>query len=99
MKSFILALLTLLTCTSTSSSGQSLVVPKDVRLPVDSVTKNQLIVSINGFLAQKENTNKENTFVLKDDLLEMSALMDEFKGIEKTLRKRMTIFINLTFRV
>jgi hypothetical protein len=88
MKSFTLAVLTVLSGICSSSSGQSLIIPKDLRLPTDSVIKSQLIASINGFLDQKEKPNKENTYVLKDDLLEMSALLDEFKGIEKNTAQK-----------
>jgi hypothetical protein len=68
------------------SYGQSLIVPRDLRLTIDSITKNQLVSALNGFLAQKEKPNKENTFILKEDVLPMSALLDEFKGIEKNTK-------------
>jgi hypothetical protein len=62
--------------------GQSLIVQKGVRLPADSLTANQLIASLNGFLGQKEKPNKENTYVLNEDLLATSALLDEIKGMD-----------------
>lgn len=64
------------------AKAQTLVVPQNINLTKDTVATNQLIKSLNGFLSQIENPNKDNTFVAKDDLLEMSALMDEFKGME-----------------
>jgi hypothetical protein len=69
-----------------SSSGQFLVVPRDVRFNIDSVTKDHLFESLNHFLDQKEHRNKENTYVFKSDLPAMSALLDEIKGIEKNTK-------------
>jgi hypothetical protein len=86
MKSIVFVLLSLLTGLAVSSYGQSLVVPRDIRLTTDSITKVQLINSLNGFLDQKEKPNRENTFVLKEDLLAMSALLDEFKGMDKNAK-------------
>ena len=54
-----------------------------IRLPEDSTIRFQLIKSLNGFLSQKEKPNNENTFVLKENLLETSLLLDDMKGIEK----------------
>jgi hypothetical protein len=61
-----------------------LIVPTNINLPKDTIIANHLIKSLNGFLSLKENPNKENTFVLKEDLLETSLLLDEMKGIEKS---------------
>ncbi len=69
-----------------TSYGQSLIVMNGVNLPKDSVTKNELVSSLNGFLDQKEGPNNKNKFVLKDDLLTMSALLDEIKGMEKNAK-------------
>ncbi|HEY9004418.1 MAG TPA: hypothetical protein VIM89_23880 [Mucilaginibacter sp.] len=63
-------------------SAQSVIVPNGTRLPGDTIVKNQLINSLNGFLAQKERPAKENQFVLKEHLSETAALLDEMKGIE-----------------
>jgi hypothetical protein len=63
--------------------GQSLIVMNGVNLPKDSVIKNDLVSSLNGFGSQIENPNDQNKFVLKEDLLEMSAMLDEMKGMEK----------------
>ncbi|CAN1558499.1 hypothetical protein MCETHM1_02518 [Flavobacteriaceae bacterium] len=62
----------------------SFIIPTNVVLPKDSLVAKQLVKSLNGFLSQKENSNKENTFVLREDLLETSILLDEMKGIEKS---------------
>ena len=64
------------------SYSQSIIIEKGINLPKDSVVSKQLISSLNGFLAQKEKPNKENTFVLKANLPETSALLDEMKGID-----------------
>ena len=66
------------------SQTNSLIIPTNVVLPKDSLVAKQLVKSLNGFLSQKESPNKENTYILKDDLLETSILLDEMKGIEKS---------------
>ncbi|PJJ09650.1 hypothetical protein CLU83_3016 [Flavobacterium sp. 1] len=63
-----------------------LIVPANVVLPKDTLIANHLLKSLNGFLSQKERLNKENVFVLKEDLLETSILLDEMKGIEKSVK-------------
>ncbi len=60
-----------------------LVVPVNTSLPKDTLVSNKLLKSLNGFLSQKENENKTNSFVLNEDLLETSILLDEMKEIEK----------------
>src|ERR1700761_2693142 len=74
---FILASFTFL------ARSQSIIILNGIRLPEDTVVKKQLISSLNGFLSQKEQLNRENKFVLKEDLLETSALLDEMKKIEQ----------------
>ncbi|WP_157813333.1 hypothetical protein [Flavobacterium sp. 5] len=73
---------------STLSFAQTspLIVPANVILPKDTLVASHLIKSLNGFLIQKESPNKENIFVLKEDLLETSILLDEMKGIEKSAK-------------
>lgn len=68
------------------SQTKPLVIPQNINLPKDTIISNRLIKSLNGFLAQKENPNKENTFVLNEDLLETSILLDEMKEIEKSAK-------------
>ena len=63
-----------------------LIVPSNIVLPKDTLIANHLLKSLNGFLSQKESPNKENVFILKDDLLETSILLDEMKGIEKSVK-------------
>lgn len=86
MKQTILLIALFLTTVTFTSYGQSLIVMGGVSLPKDSVTKNELVSALNGFLDQKEGPNKENKFVLKDDLLAMSALLDELKGMNKSAK-------------
>lgn len=69
-----------------SSFAQSLIILPEINLPKDSLTKNQLLSSLNGFLDQKENPNKQNAFVLKEDLLATSLLLNEMKGMEKNIK-------------
>ncbi|KFF19498.1 hypothetical protein [Flavobacterium hydatis] len=61
-----------------------LIVEPTINLPKDTLIANNLIKSLNGFLSLKESPNKENTYVLKEDLLETSILLDEMKAIEKS---------------
>lgn len=63
-----------------------LIVPANVVLPKDTLIAKHLLKSLNGFLSQKESPNKENLYVLKEDLLETSILLDEMKGIEKSTK-------------
>jgi hypothetical protein len=63
--------------------AQSIIIQKGINLPHDTAAREQLISALNGFMAQKEKPNKENTYVLKADLPETSALLDEIKGMEQ----------------
>lgn len=80
-------LFTMLISITTAMTGQSkLIVPANIQLPKDTIVANNLLKSLNGFLSEKEKPNKENTFVLNEDLLETSILIDEIKEIEKSVR-------------
>ncbi|WP_448698605.1 hypothetical protein ACFGVR_17305 [Mucilaginibacter sp. AW1-3] len=52
--------------------------PKNLKLPADSM---RLINSLNNFLIQLPKPDKENSMVLKENLLTAAALMDEMKGM------------------
>jgi hypothetical protein len=82
-KQFLLIGLLFITALSFSQTNP-LIVPANIVLPKDTLVAKQLVKSLNGFLSQKESPNKENIFVLKEDLLETSILLDEMKGIEKS---------------
>lgn len=65
--------------------GQNSVqIQQNIKLPKDSIVSKNLLNSLNGFLSEKVKPNNENTFVMKEDLLEMSILLDEMKNIEKS---------------
>ena len=68
----------------TFSQAEKIIIQTNIKLPKDTIVSKSLISSLNGFLELKEKENKENTFVLKEDLLEMSILLDEMKEIEKS---------------
>jgi len=70
----------------TNAQNNSIIVQQNITLPKDSIVSNQLIKSLNGFLSLKDKSNSENSFVLKEDLLETSVLLDEMKGIEKSIK-------------
>lgn len=68
----------------TYAQKNSILIQPNIVLPKDSIISNKLIKSLNGFLSLKDRANNENSFVLKEDLLETSVLLDEMKGIEKS---------------
>lgn len=82
-KTFSLIILVFLTFNSYAQI-QSLLIPSNINLPKDTIVSSNLIQCLNSFLSQKENENKTNTYVLSEDLLETSILLDEMKGIEKS---------------
>ncbi len=86
MKQITWLLFALLMVCSSFSHAQSVTVPKEVRFLVDSATKQQLVESLNQFLAQKESPNKADQYVLPADLPAMSALLDELKGMDKNIK-------------
>ncbi|PKV52769.1 hypothetical protein ATE84_4896 [Aquimarina sp. MAR_2010_214] len=80
-----LLLYTIFLC-NLNGQTSSVLVPKNTRLPKDSIITNTLIKSLGGFLNLKEGLNRENTFVLPQNLLETSILLDEIKNIEKSTK-------------
>src|SRR5690349_4283676 len=60
-------------------------VQKGVPMP-DSAEAKKLIISLNGFLGQRERPNNENSYISQQNLLANSALVDELKEIEKNER-------------
>jgi hypothetical protein len=76
------------------SFGQTnhLIVAKYIHLPADSIQRTQLVTSINEFPIQSKGPNKENSFVLGEDLPETSALLDEIKGMENNIESDKKIF-------
>jgi hypothetical protein len=78
----------ILLCATLFCRAQSVIIPGNIKLPKDSVVKNQLIGSLNSFLQQKDQPNKDNKFVLKEDLLETSALLDEMKGMDQNVKSK-----------
>jgi len=63
--------------------SQSIIIPKEINLPKDSIIKKQLIDALNGLIAQKDNPPKENKYILPGDVLATKMLLDELKGAEK----------------
>ncbi|RYE29616.1 MAG: hypothetical protein EOP42_13975 [Sphingobacteriaceae bacterium] len=76
----------ILTSLISPSFGQVLVVPQRINLPKDSLLTKQLLSSLNGFLSQKEQPAAKNEFILKENLLETAALMDEMRGMEQNIK-------------
>lgn len=69
---------TLLGILFSATCYSQVIVPKSIKLPADSTL---LIKSLNSFLEQLAKPDKDNAFVLKDNLLPAAALMDEMKGM------------------
>ena len=61
--------------------SQLLNIPKNVRLPTDSVRRVELINSLDSLLARAPGPNKDNIFVQAAFLPETSALLDEIKDM------------------
>ncbi len=72
----------LLSFTAAFSQIDTVIVQPSVRLPYDTALRVRLLKDLNGFLAQKEKPNSENTYILKDNLPETSLLLDDMKGME-----------------
>ena len=86
MKPVILLIAGFLICFKLSSFGRAPVVRSRICFSTDSVLKKDLLRDLDSLLAQKERPNKQNKYVLKEGLLEMWALLDEMKGVEKSTR-------------
>jgi hypothetical protein len=80
----LLTFVIIIICNAIFSQTQKIMVQPNIKLPNDTIISNKLIKSLNGFLELKDKTNSENSFVLNQDLLEMSILVDEMKEIEKS---------------
>jgi len=63
--------------------GQGILLGPNLHLPKDSLTRIQILHSLNSFIAQISKSNKENSRVDKQDFLASSALMDEMKKMEE----------------
>ena len=63
-----------------------LIIGANINLPKDSVVKRNLLLALNGFLANKEKPVRDNPHVLRTEALETAVLLDEMKGIEKSAK-------------
>jgi hypothetical protein len=84
----LLFLCTLLFSLSGWSQTQPVIIPASIRFPMDSVGKEQLVYSLDGFLTQMSGANKDNSFVQLAYLPETSDLLDEIRGMDRPLRGR-----------
>ena len=94
MRTKIYVLIFIVQLFSTFCNGQNyeLIFKDKIHFPNDTIFKKQFLQSLNGFLNQKEKPNNENSFILKEDLLETSILLDEMKGIEKNEKLKIDNF-------
>ncbi len=76
-------LLLLALCTTTTLPAQDYIfsIAPSVRLPRDTNDRSLLLTSLNGFLQEKEQPNRNNSYAWKPELPATSALLDEMKGI------------------
>jgi hypothetical protein len=65
------------------SAVETLIVPRGIRLPGDSLA---LIGSLRGWLDQRSRPDSSNAYVSKDDLPMTSVLMDELRSIDRSVR-------------
>ncbi|MBD1363463.1 hypothetical protein IDJ77_06545 [Mucilaginibacter sp. ZT4R22] len=91
LSAFITCLFLVAAVSGSRAQDGGVIIPKNINLPQDTVSK-QIVIALNGFLSQKEKPNKDNSFVLKDELLETSALLDEMKGIEQNVTLKVADF-------
>jgi hypothetical protein len=84
MKQLLYKMVILLFFQISLSQTKPIIIQENIQLPIDTIISNKLLKSLNGFLAQKEKPNNENSFVINEDLLEMSILLDEMKNIEQS---------------
>jgi hypothetical protein len=84
MKKLCLGIGASLIATAAFAQTAHVIVSNDILLPRDTVVKKELLIALNDFLAQTAKPNKENTFVLPEDLLATSALLDEMKDLAKS---------------
>jgi hypothetical protein len=68
------------------ANAQTVIIPKGVILPTDTLVTQQLVNSLNGFLSQIDKPANQNEFVLKEQLLETSALLDEIRGMQQNAK-------------
>jgi hypothetical protein len=78
----------LLICFSPVCYSQQVIIPSSTILPKDSLLKSRLISSLNSLLSKKEGPASKNEFILKEGLLETSALLDEIKGMEQNAKSQ-----------
>jgi len=96
MKNLFTCLIAVLLSGAAYSQYASFVIPQNVALPRDTVLKNQLLANLNAFLLQVPKPNNENALVLPDALLQTSLLLDEFKGLTKSIKYNDTNFYKCT---
>jgi|GEM_PF-303783 len=77
----VITTLSLLLALSVNASTDTLAIPDNIRLPRDTATRRLLLADLNTLLAHTSATDSTNPMVMPSDALEMSALLDEVKGI------------------
>jgi hypothetical protein len=68
------------------ADAQTVTISTGIILPADTLVAQQLVNSLNGFLSQIDKPATQNDFVLKEQLLETSALLDEIRGMQQNAK-------------
>ncbi|HET6255721.1 MAG TPA: hypothetical protein VFE32_16710 [Puia sp.] len=81
MFKLLLLVCTLLFSFTSWAQTRPVIVAGSLRIPIDSVRKEQMIRSLNGLLDGTSGANKDNPFIQPSYLPETSDLLDEIKGM------------------
>lgn len=84
MKNHFLILFMAISFSATFGQNNSLIVPKYVTMPKDSLEAKKITLVINNLLIAKEKPNEENNLVWNKENVETYVLLDEMRGIEKS---------------
>ncbi len=70
-----------------SSAVQTLIIPRGIRLPKDSMTRAGLIGSLENWLDQRKKPDSMNAYVSRAELPATTVFMDELRSIDWYLRQ------------
>lgn len=65
---------------------ETLIIPRGILLPKDSVVREELLGSLRGWLEQRDKPDSLNGYVSRAELPETSVFMDELRSIDRSSR-------------